>query len=110
MRGITVGEMVEILGWLHKPLMVSGRKIEEWIEEKIAVKIDGLIGEKTDKLIDKWIEEKIGNSIGVKIGEKIARWIAARIIGQMRVVNSVGLIEPIRWPANMGVKDERMPA
>lgn len=111
--GVTVGEMVEILGWLRKPVMTSVRKIAELTGEKIVVKIDGPIEERIAAKIanstDEKIGERIGSSIGARIEEKIAKWIGERIIDQMRAGNSVDLTERIMSPGDMVVKGERMP-
>ena len=94
--------------------MTFVRKIGGWTGERTVVLIVGRIGSpiagkiaaKIGNLTDEKIEGKIVSSTGVRI----VRLIDARIIAPMQAVNSVGLIGPIRWPANMGVKDERMPA
>jgi len=99
---------------LWPKLMTCARKTDE----RIAVRIAGWIGEKTDEPIAKWIgekiEEKIDNSIDGKIAGRIGRWtgvkIVKRIIEQAPVVNFVGLIGPIMLPANMAEKAETMPA
>lgn len=117
-----MGEMVGTLGWLHKPAMISARKIAELTGEKTVVKIDGQIEERIAAKIanstDEKIGERIGSSIGAKTGEKIVSWtgeridrlIAERTIGQMQVANSVVLIERITSLANMVMMGERMPA
>jgi len=104
-----VGEMVEILGWLRKPVMTSVRKIAELTGEKIDGPIEERIAAKIANSTDEKIGERIGSSIGAKTEEKIAKWIGERIIDQMRAGNSVDLIERIMWPGDMVVKAERMP-
>ena len=114
MRVITEEDMAEIPWPLRRAAMISARKIDGRTEEKTVVlivrrigsPIAGKIAAKIGNLTDEKIEGKIVSSTGVRI----VRLIDARIIAPMQAVNSVGLIGPIRWPANMGVKDERMPA
>ena len=104
-----MGEMVETLGWLRKPVMISARKIAGLTGETTVVKIDGPIEERIAVKIGNSTDEKIEGRIVSSIGVRIDRQIGERIIGPMQAGNSVDLIERIMWPGDMVVKAERMP-
>lgn len=78
--------------------MTSVRKIDEQTEEKIVERTGVSIGGRTDERTVTWTV--------VKTEEKTA----GRTTDQMQVVSFVGLIEPTKWPVNMGVKGESTPA
>lgn len=98
--------------------MTSVRKIDEQTEEKIVERTGVSIGGRTDERTVTWTvvktEEKTDSSTAEKIAGKIGGWIVVRIAerttDQMQVVSFVGLIEPTKWPVNMGVKGESTPA